>query len=471
MKKFLSVSLLALAASGAIAVAQPSRPWPGPYLSGAGAYRENDCLTVNANGAIIDPFSGPCAMAGSYLPLSGGTLTGTLTFADGGMWGSTGPSTTSAASFGNVNVTSSTVPTNGIFLSGANILGIATNGTSKWTISSAGAISNVNTNGAQIAAGAPVGSPAFIPFRSGPGSTTGFGASAQGLATIYVQGAATLDVSTTTATISMTTASTSTTTGALVVAGGVGVAGNVFANTFTAATTGQISWSGRAILTSPTAAGTQFGAADAAAPVAQTVSFQSVVAGTTNTAGVNTAIDLSRGTGTGIGGNYTINYAPHSTTGNTQNNLVAGWTLNGDTGAQTFATALYASCTALTTNASGVLGCTASDKSLKNPQGAIVDASTVLARIPAAQVFSWKDSKEFDAKQHIGLYAQDVCKADSRLCADRPFKGGRRYNYEDRGVLALLVKAEQEHTAKIAQLEKQVTNANRVIQHLMQHQH
>lgn len=87
--------------------------------------------------------------------------------------------------------------------------------------------------------------------------------------------------------------------GGLTTQGNVTVNGNV---TVTAA--GQFSWgSGRAILTSPTTAWTQLGAADAASPIAQTLSMQSVVAGTSNTSAVDTTLIASLPTGTGAPGN------------------------------------------------------------------------------------------------------------------------------------------------------------------------
>ena len=63
-------------------------------------------------------------------------------------------------------------------------------------------------------------------------------------------------------------------------------------------------------LLSGTTADFHLGLADAAAPVAQTLSVQSVVAGTTNTAGVNFTIDGSQGTGTGAGGSILFRTAP-----------------------------------------------------------------------------------------------------------------------------------------------------------------
>ena len=76
------------------------------------------------------------------------------------------------------------------------------------------------------------------------------------------------------------------------------------------------------ILTRRGAANLRFGAADAAAPVAQTLSVQSVVAGTTNTAGANLTITGSQGTGTGAGGSIVFQVAPAGSPGTVQNALV-----------------------------------------------------------------------------------------------------------------------------------------------------
>ncbi len=63
-------------------------------------------------------------------------------------------------------------------------------------------------------------------------------------------------------------------------------------------------------------------AADAAAPVAFTFAAQSVVGGTTNTAGVDWTRAGSKGTGTGAGGSHVFQTAPAGTTGTAQNALV-----------------------------------------------------------------------------------------------------------------------------------------------------
>jgi hypothetical protein len=75
------------------------------------------------------------------------------------------------------------------------------------------------------------------------------------------------------------------------------------------------------------AANLQLGAADAAAPVAQTLSVQGVVAGTTNTAGANLTIAGSQGTGTGAGGSIVFQVAPAGSTGTAQNALVTALTI------------------------------------------------------------------------------------------------------------------------------------------------
>lgn len=85
------------------------------------------------------------------------------------------------------------------------------------------------------------------------------------------------------------------------------------------------------ILTTPTviAAPTlQLGAADVAAPIAQTLAVQSVVTGTTNTAGANLTIKGSKGTGTGVGGSILLQVAPAGSTGTAQNSLVTAITVD-----------------------------------------------------------------------------------------------------------------------------------------------
>lgn len=75
------------------------------------------------------------------------------------------------------------------------------------------------------------------------------------------------------------------------------------------------------LLTRKAAASLRFGAADAAAPVAQTLNVQGVVAGTSNTAGVNFTVNGSQGTGNGVGGDIIFQVAPAGSSGSAQNTL------------------------------------------------------------------------------------------------------------------------------------------------------
>jgi hypothetical protein len=87
------------------------------------------------------------------------------------------------------------------------------------------------------------------------------------------------------------------------------------------------------------AANLRFGAADAAAPVAQTLSVQSVEAGTTNTAGANFTIAGSQGTGTGAGGSIVFQTAAAGSSGTAQNALATTMEISGGTGMVTLPSA------------------------------------------------------------------------------------------------------------------------------------
>ena len=85
------------------------------------------------------------------------------------------------------------------------------------------------------------------------------------------------------------------------------------------------------------AATLQLGDADAAAPVAQTFKVQSVVAGTSNTAGANFTIQGSQGTGTGAGGSIIFQVAPAGSSGTAQNAYVTAMGLNAVAGSSPYA--------------------------------------------------------------------------------------------------------------------------------------
>ena len=75
------------------------------------------------------------------------------------------------------------------------------------------------------------------------------------------------------------------------------------------------------------AANFRFGGADAAAPVSQTISFQNVLAGTSNTAGANTIFDASMGTGTGASGAFEFFTAAAGSSGTSWNALSLALTI------------------------------------------------------------------------------------------------------------------------------------------------
>lgn len=97
-------------------------------------------------------------------------------------------------------------------------------------------------------------------------------------------------------------------------------------------TTGRLTFSTDLILRRAAAANLAFGSTDAAAPVAQTLSVQNVVAGTSNTAGANWTFAGSRGTGMGTGGAFVWQIAPAGSTGTSQNALVEAMRLSGEGG-------------------------------------------------------------------------------------------------------------------------------------------
>jgi hypothetical protein len=112
-------------------------------------------------------------------------------------------------------------------------------------------------------------------------------------------------------------------------------------------------------LTWDTVGNITLGGPDAAAPAAQTLKAQSVVAGTSNTAGANWTINGSKGTGTGAGGNIIFQTAKAGTTGTSQNPLQANLTISPTAfvgpgaGTATAAPLQFTSGTNLTTAAAG----------------------------------------------------------------------------------------------------------------------
>lgn len=126
-------------------------------------------------------------------------------------------------------------------------------------------------------------------------------------------------------------------------------------------------------------------------------------------------------------------------------------TLLAGSAALTLGSTAYTTCTALTTTAT-VVGCTVSSKRFKNQLGAVPDdAIGGLMNLPSS-VFSYKDQTAHGLGQHFGLYAEDVCAIDERLCVRDP--ESKIVSYDDRGVLALLVGQVQELHREIDRLKQ-----------------
>lgn len=124
------------------------------------------------------------------------------------------------------------------------------------------------------------------------------------------------------------------------------------------------------------AATLRFGQPDAAAPVAQTLLAQSVVAGTSNTAGAAFTIGGSKGTGTGTGGSLIFQVAPAGSTGTAQNALATALTID-STKLATFAAGIQAATVALggATIGSNVIAATGSANISGTIQGGILASS------------------------------------------------------------------------------------------------
>lgn len=93
---------------------------------------------------------------------------------------------------------------------------------------------------------------------------------------------------------------------------------------------GIFQWNGRGILTSSAAGGVQVGNADAASPIAQTVSFQSAT-GTNTAAATQATIQGPLATGTATNGDIVIKTGVKTTTGAVQGTPTTAMTIKGET--------------------------------------------------------------------------------------------------------------------------------------------
>jgi hypothetical protein len=163
---------------------------------------------------------------------------------------------------------------------------------------------------------------------------------------------------------------------------GIGTAGNINSKLTLVGDIGFASASGVAtnlFLTRAAAANLQLGGASAASPVAQTLSVQNVVSGTSNTGGATFAINGSQGTGTGAGGSLIFQVAPAGTTGTSVNAPAPALTID-STKAATFAGAVVAPTLTATTISASIGTLTASTGTAP----LVVSSTTPVANLTAA---------------------------------------------------------------------------------------
>lgn len=92
---------------------------------------------------------------------------------------------------------------------------------------------------------------------------------------------------------------------------------------------GGFSVNGDTLLQRVSAANWRLGAADASAPVAQTLSVQNVIAGTSNTAGADRTYLGSASTGNAVGGGHVFKTTPAGSSGSAQNSQATAMTIAG----------------------------------------------------------------------------------------------------------------------------------------------
>lgn len=171
--------------------------------------------------------------------------------------------------------------------------------------------------------------PILVPAGSATTPGLGVGIAGTGLYSVSTTGWGLTVNGTDRADYGATTASTWTFSGNINGSGALTLTGNgIFLNNNLAAIGIRTNTT---ILSSPASAAWQLGAADAAAPVAQSLFVQNVVAGTSNTGGANATIQGSLSTGSGISGDVIFKTGGTGAAATAQNSAVAALTIKGAT--------------------------------------------------------------------------------------------------------------------------------------------
>lgn len=238
----------------------------------------------------------------------------------------------------------------------------------------------------------------------------------------------------------------------------------------------------------------------AAAPVAQTISVQNVLTGTSNTAGANWTFAGSQGTGTGVGGSLIFQAAPAGSTGTSVNALATALTINSAALATFTGTIKTTDATDSTTTTTGSLqvaggaairkrvfidGITASSglqtAVLCQSSGGEMIADSVACLASSARFkqnirpltsgldevmkfrpisYNYKPEGIFAKnanfqRERVGFTAEEVAKIDSRFVGyEADGKTPRTVGYEQ--MVPLLVKAIQELQGEVVALRQQV---------------
>ena len=120
----------------------------------------------------------------------------------------------------------------------------------------------------------------------------------------------------------------------------------------------------------------------------------------------------------------------------------------------------YNTAGGLMTYATSVAGCVPSALSTKNPRGRINPAialNGVIGLTPA--IYTYKDTALFGAAEHDGLYADEVCALDERLCVRG--ERGEVKNYDKVGMLAYYAAAFTQLSAERSRMQLRIEEMER----------